>query len=406
MVDGTAILSARRNDVVSTKIEGNSKVAVQITIEAASADALDRYRSFAHDCVSGMAQLPLWVECWTEAVRPDALIVGVWKGSRQCMAIPLEVVRRRGAHVASFMGRTHANGNFPVLTRDCGPLSPIDLRKAIAKAVSSARPDIDLILLERQIENVDGVPNPFAAFPRTESVNVALATSLSDGFDGVLERHSGKRRRKKRRYQIRKFEQAGGYRRITARAPDEVKELLEAFLRMKAARLEAFGLPDTFSPDEIKQFLALLFLRATTDKASFFLDGLEVGGQLRAVTGSSQAFGRIVCEFGAISDDELTAASPGEFLFFDNILEACQDGYQLYDFSVGDEPYKRMWSDIEIRQFDCWLPLTARGRYHAGLHRLATSAKRRFKSSPKLRELLRNYRLRSSGTAQERGGEF
>jgi hypothetical protein len=42
-------------------------------------------------------------------------------------------------------------------------------------------------------------------------------------------------------------------------------------------------------------------------------------GKLRAITGSSISADRLICEFGAIANDDLAHASPGEFLFFDNI---------------------------------------------------------------------------------------
>ena len=94
----------------------------------------------------------------------------------------------------------------------------------------------------------------------------------------------------------------------------------------------------------------------------FVLHGLEVDGTLRAVTGSSRTSTRIICEFGTIADDDLAHASPGDFLFFENIAEACRQGLAVYDFSVGDEPYKRLWCDLETRHFDVIIPLSAKGR--------------------------------------------
>lgn len=95
---------------------------------------------------------------------------------------------------------------------------------------------------------------------------------------------------------------------------------------------------------------------------------------MRAITGSIRCHDRLICEFGAIADDDMAFASPGEFLFFDNIEEACLQGYAVYDFSVGDEHYKRLWCDLEIAQFDVLVPLTAKGRAAAAGLRLAASS--------------------------------
>jgi CelD/BcsL family acetyltransferase involved in cellulose biosynthesis len=370
-------------------------------VEAATPAALSRYRQFALDAVTGIPQLPGWVEAWTETMQPDAFVVDIRRGTHHLASVPLEVVRRGPIRIARFMGGSHANGNFPATRRNSPPLAAAWLGKSLKRAVAEARRDVDVLLLERQLRTIDGVENPFSALPSIESPNLALATRLEDGFDGVLKRHSEKRRLKKRRAQLRKFEEAGGYRRIEARSPEEVRRLLEAFLAMKSARLRATGLPDVFSGPQMHRFLETLFLKALEDEPpSFFLDGLEVGGRLRAITGSSQACGRVVCEFGAIADDDLVHASPGEFLFFDNIDDACRKGHALFDFSVGDEAYKRMWSDIEIRHFDCCLPLSARGLAYAAMHRVATPAKRLVKANPALHDMAK--RLRMNGVMSNR----
>ena len=76
-------------------------------------------------------------------------------------------------------------------------------------------------------------------------------------------------------------------------------------------------------------FFRALFAEALADvQPPFVLHGLEVDGKLRAVTGSSRSGKRLICEFGAIAEDDLAHASPGDFLFFDNIEEACEQGFR------------------------------------------------------------------------------
>src|SRR5690606_16977730 len=123
------------------------------------------------------------------------------------------------------------------------------------------------------------------------------------------------------------------------------------------------GIADVFGAAAIQTAFRALFKASLGEKRPrFVLHALEVGGRIRAVTGSSTCGARIVCEFGAIAEDELAHASPGDYLFFDNIAEACAEGFAVYDFSVGDEPYKRLWCDMEIAQFDTCLPMTTKGR--------------------------------------------
>ncbi len=126
---------------------------------------------------------------------------------------------------------------------------------------------------------------------------------------------------------------------------------------MKEFRFRKMGITNVFADEQVRAFFRALFTQALAeDKPAFVLHGLEVAGKLRAITGSSRSGKRLICEFGAIAEDDLGHTSPGDFLFFDNIQEACETGFEVYDFSVGDEPYKRLWCDIETSISKCCFP--------------------------------------------------
>ncbi|TIL50364.1 MAG: GNAT family N-acetyltransferase, partial [Mesorhizobium sp.] len=72
--------------------------------------------------------------------------------------------------------------------------------------------------------------------------NLSLAVDLAGGFDALLSRASGKRRRKRHRSQARKFGAVGSHRRIEARTADEVNRLLDAFFEMKEFRFRKMGI--------------------------------------------------------------------------------------------------------------------------------------------------------------------
>ncbi|TIT74233.1 MAG: GNAT family N-acetyltransferase, partial [Mesorhizobium sp.] len=86
----------------------------------------------------------------------------------------------------------------------------------------------------------------------------------------------------------------------------EVDRLLDAFLDMKEVRFRKMGIANVFGEPEVRAFFRTLFTEALAEgKPSFVLHGLEVAGKLRAVTGSSLSGKRLICEFGAIAEDDL-----------------------------------------------------------------------------------------------------
>lgn len=403
MVDVTAWLRRDRTAAASAgSLEGGG---LAVTVTAATDEALAAYARLARTGMAGPAQSPEWVAAWAAATSTDCVIATLGAPAGPVLALAMEVVRVGPLKLARFMGGSHANGNFPLAhPARLGRLGPADLARLWA-AIGKARPDIDLVRLERLAPDIDGTANPLLQPRPTPSPNLALAVDLAGGFDAVLERASGKRKRKKHRSQTRKFEAAGGFRRFQARTPADVDRLLTAFFEMKQQRFRTLGVADVFGDPATQGFFRRLFAAGLAPPSRFVLHGLEVAGRLRAVTGSSICGRRMICEFGAIAEDELAHASPGDFLFFENIREAAENGFALYDFSVGDEPYKRLWCDVEITQFDVAVPLTAKGRAYAAALRLAGAAERWVKNSPALWSLIkRQRRQRAAGSAKAGDG--
>lgn len=402
MVDAAAP-PAGRLDRVGTQASAENGRTTAVSVGAA--DAVGMYLEAAASGLHAPAQSPSWITSWIAEARPDVVAAAIMRDGRPVLSVALEVVSRGPMRIARFMGGGHANGNFAPLSRaDARSISVGDLNLLTA-AIRKARPDLDLIALERLAPTLAGMPNPLLLLPGMQSPNVSLAVDLDGGFTALLARASGKRKCKKHRSQIRKFEAAGGWRRREARSVLEVDEFLAAFFAMKAVRFSKMGVADVFADPQVQNFFRTLFAQSlSAPRPPFVLHALEVGGKIRAVTGSSRCHDRLICEFGAIVEDDLSFASPGEFLFFDNIEEACKEGLAVYDFSVGDEPYKRLWCDLEIRQFDVLVPLSAKGHAAAAALRLASRFKAFVKNNRytwRLVKALRKKAAAQADTAEE-----
>jgi CelD/BcsL family acetyltransferase involved in cellulose biosynthesis len=373
--------------------------AVTFSIEPVSPSALDVYSQLADRTVAAPPQRPEWLAAWAGNVNPDCLLLFALQGAEPLFAAPLEVVREGLCRTARIPGGSHANGSFFPAMPAFHSLSDMGAQLAAAfRTLRGARPDIDMLALERLSPGLDGLDNPLATLPHSASPNLALAADLTGGFEALVERMSGKRKRKKLRAQLRKFEAAGGYRLIRAGTPQETSELLSALFAMKHERFHKMGVADVFAPPEITAFFRELFATASKDGTPrFFLSGLEVGGKLRAVAAYSSTTERIICDFASFAEDELYAASPGEFLFFHDIEKACLEGLKIFDFSVGDEGYKRAWCEIETWQFDILFPLTARGHAAAAVKRAKARAKSLVKNNPLAWRLVRMARARNAG---------
>jgi len=392
-VEATGRTVAMRFAGAATRHDASAPV---VNVTAASDSAFGQYANFCAQAVHGPAQHPVWVRAWNDTTAADVLLVTVERSGRTAFALALEVVATGPFRIAQMPGGRHANGNFVAVARDAGgPMTQAE-GKALRDAIRRARPDIDLVVIERQNPTQEGLENPLSDFATARSPNVSLSVNLEGGFDATLERVGAKRKLKKYRLHLRKFETMGGYRLVRAGTPDEIRRIIDEFFAIKAERLRKAGIADSFGAPEIQAFFRRLFLDAlATQPRPYELHALEVGGAIRAINGCSVTANSVVCEFGGIRDDE-PGTSPGFFLEYECVREACEEGKTVYDFSVGDEPYKRSWCDTETWQFDTMMPMNLKGRLLLAGKLVRGRLVHRIKSSDRLWSLVK--RLRAATT--------
>ena len=158
---------------------------------------VDEYAAFAAARPCAPAQSPAWINAWTACNHGEYAFATVEVAGTR-LALPLEIVRTGACRVARFLSDRHANGNFPPFEGGKGAQAG-----GVREQIKAALPGVDLVHLERLAPEQDGIANPLLALAAQESPNIALAVSLDGGFEELLDRASGKRKRKKHRSQTR-----------------------------------------------------------------------------------------------------------------------------------------------------------------------------------------------------------
>lgn len=345
--------------------------------------------------IHGAPQSFAWIDNWRAIVNADSFVVGLFDGDGPILAVPLEVIRQNGAKIARYPGGSHANCNFPWLRKEYGGALRREALRQLVDAIRRARPDIDALSLTRQLSELQGASNPLLALGQAPNPNPVLAASLGDGFDAVLDRANRKRKLKKHRQHGRRYEESGGWRIAGPQSRAETDKILDLCFAMKAQRFQKMGISDPFADENVRNFFKALFGEGLAKGQELNeLRFLEVGGTVRSIIGKLFGDTGPTVEFGAIAEDELTAASPGEFLFFEDISRSCDEGRSIYSFGIGDEPYKREWCDIERTIYDTLVPLSAKGRFFTALQSVRNGIAGGLKRNPRLWGFAKTLRSR------------
>ena len=359
---------------------------------------------------SGFSCSPRWISHWASNVNSSIIVITASRQNKIILALALELVTVSGLKIARFVGGSHANSNFPAMNAGLTQAEAEAFLKRFEAGLKAKPWSVDAIMLERQLEVLGDFANPLLTNGFSTSPNIALHLSVDTSFDAVLETRSAKRKRKRYRSQQRKFEAAGGYTIVNQVGKDTVEPVLDDYFAMKAQQLSGKGVASVFGKVDEQLFFKALFSDTNQHiNHKFYLSSLIVGGKTRAIYGSSLHGTRQMVHFTAFADDELTPASPGDFLNYALIETACNSETTIYDLGVGDEGYKRSWCDIETWHRDTIIGITLRGKLAKLQFDATRSAKRMIKNNEKLWAFAKRIRKfkadRSNDPRQNRPAE-
>ncbi len=356
--------------------------------------------------ISKLADVPYH---WVHSGYQDPRLLSLWLRQDETKPFLIEIVTENGPVLlplqayadctARYIGGRHANGNFPLGAPEAiQALGTVD-RSALRSALHREPMAPCSLVLERQLHQVGELANPFVDARSTKSPNVALSLSIEQGFDAVLSERNAKRMRKKARSSQRKLEEAGTVEIVVERGTNRTAGLLNRFFELKSHRFKELGIFDVFADEPTRDVFRSLFAepRKDEDGARHRIHALCLDDQPIAVIGCTEFNGRVTVEFGAF-DNEYAHASPGDLLFFRAIERSCTEGFDVFDFGIGDEVYKRRWCDIETWHADTFIAANFRGQFIALAKDARTNAVRALKSNPTLWALAKTLRKSLSGT--------
>lgn len=359
----------------------------------------EEWRALERDNLSSLHQSYDWCAAWVAAFRRPLAILRGSSGNRTAFILPVEIIASRGMRIAKFIGADHSNINTGLFSQDFAADSDtVDSHHLAARLRAALAGKADLLLLQNIPLEWRSRRNMLSGLPVVQNQNHAYQLPLLDTFEKTLQQLNAKSRRKKFRAQSRRLEAVGGFDYIAPEASSEQHELLDMFFRLKSARFASLGLPDVFADAETKAFLHGLIDKRNGDNFGLQMRALRLKGdyegRIAALSGISRKGDHVICQFGAIDEDLVADASPGEFLFWQMISGLHGKGVALFDFGLGDQTYKRSWAPVETDHYDVVLPISGIGIAAGTAHRAITRGKAFIKARPGLYKFAQNIRAK------------
>ncbi|MCW5695520.1 MAG: GNAT family N-acetyltransferase [Bauldia sp.] len=348
-----------------------------------------------------------WLDAWYgtqgRALGIEPAIVIGRIGARPVIALPFGRRRSRLGRKLVWLGGTHVNSAMGLFDPGLAAALDRDAVRHLFRRATAAIGGFDYAVLCSQPYSWAGHANPLRHLPGLVEDQPVLVISLEGGFDAVLNRHSGARKRKKLRWQENTLRPAGGYRYRKAATPGEALSFLDTFLAQKTAQFARSGVDNVFAEPGAVDFLRQLVARSfALGEPLIELYGLEIEGKVRATFAGGVEGGRFQGYFSAIALDDWQRVSPGDLLLHHLVRSCCERGCDVLDFGIGEERYKASWDALPQRQFATYAGRTLKGRAIVAALRGIQAARVRIRSNRTAWAAVKKIRR---GMARLRGGE-
>lgn len=351
-----------------------------------------------------------WLSTWRRHVGVHSgvqpvIVVGREANGSILFLLPFAVTKKRLVSELTWLGSDLCDYNAPLLAPNFSHQFPrllaVSLLRAVFKELQS-RPGLgyDIIRLEKMPELVGSQPNPFVYLPCTLNPSGAHMTRLADTWETYYNSKRSTSTRQRDRSKRKRLAELGKLEFVTPATADDIVRTLDTLIEQKSRSFAHMGVANIFALPGYPEFYQAI----ASDPASRHLihvSRLDAGPVTTAVNLGlvfRQCYYHLLASY---ADGDIGRLGPGTAHLHDLMRYAIDHDCKVYDFTIGDEGYKRDWCEIEINLYDHISGASARGAVVAQLIAARRALKRWIKQTPavwrvatKVREILGSLRSR------------
>lgn len=384
---------SEREDAPAARPEGLAGVsaepiALSVTSDIDSVAAEWQAFERVADCTA--FQTFAWQSTWLRRVGvhqrvTPAIVIGRDSGGAILFLMPLAVEAGKFARRLVWLASDLCDYNGPLLAPDFASRVAasrfVGLWREIT-ALLQAQPNLrfDVAVLDKLPETVGAQPNPFLALNVRLNPSGAHFAHLGGDWESfhLARRSSATRRRDRTRR--KRLGELGDLRFVT---PADAAETLETLFVQKAKSFARMGVANLFARPGVADFFR--DIAGNPGSAGLaHVSRLDVGPMAVATNLGLVFRGRYYHVLASYDDGPAARFGPGTAHLQDLMGYAIDRGCDIFDFTIGDEPYKRDWSDSRLTLYDHGAPATLRGWAVALPAAIRARVKRTIKQTPLL----------------------
>jgi len=332
-----------------------------------------------------------WLAKWQQHIGArgggvPAIVIGRDEDGRLLFILQLAIETRGPVRRLTWLGSDVCDYNAPLIAQHFSdyvcPERFVRLWRDIVRLLRAVpRFRFDLVDLQKMPETVGGQRNPFLDIKVRANPSGAYVATLGDNWDSYYAARRSSATRKKERRQLKHLAEHGDVRFIELRERGDIESTLATLISQKSRAFARMGVEDLFARPGYRAF----YLDIAGDRGALtHVSRLDVGAVTAAVNLGLTFRDCYYLVLSSYHDGEISRFGPGRAHLHELIRNAIERGYRRFDFTIGDEPYKRDWSDIEVRLCDHLDAVPLRGMMAVAMTTAYRRTKRFIKQTPAL----------------------
>lgn len=314
-----------------------------------------------------------WLENWynnvgvKQPVQPWLVAVYTDTGKPLCF-FPFGIEKRKFITVLTWLGEAFIDYGAPIVSpvfaERFGSADDVDFND-IWDTVVRRIPPVDVVWLTKIPETVNRGKNPLCALKCNRYHSNAHYVRLSGHWDDFYRQHVGAKTRATDRRKHRRLSETGRLSFSMTDGSDAMvfRSITSVMIEQKQNRYREILAPDFLDPEPHKQFF-MAPSRALLTSGVLNISGLHLNDNIITTHWGMTYRGRYYYYMPSFAGGRWIRYSPGRLLLFHLFRWCFQNGIEVFDFTIGDEAYKRDWCDTELNLYQFFSTRSSKGKLY------------------------------------------
>lgn len=329
------------------------------------------WRAFEQEADCTVFQTFDWLATWYRHigihsdVRP-AIVIGRDASGAIQFLLPFALRNIGVARELTWLGSELCDCNAPLLAPNFSRASPpahaaARLQQVLSRLRKHPQLAYDLVRLEKMPERVGNQPNPILSLGTRPNPSGTHMTELASDWNTFYRSKRSSATRRRDRTKRKRLSEMGEVRFVTPKNDDDIVGTLDILMEQKARSFAQMGIANMFARPGYREFYRALATGATSRNLTH-VSRLEVGPVAAAVNFGLTFRGRYYYLLASYGDGEVSRFGPGAAHLHELMRYAIERGLRIFDFTIGDEAYKRDWCESSHALHDHISGATLRGQ--------------------------------------------